>query len=165
MDELIDDVLSLARHGERVVETEPVALSDAAERAWAAAGGPDDSAARLRLRDPPTVRGDESRVVQLFEKLFGNAADHAGPGPTVTVGRLPDEDGFYVADDGPGIPPDRREDVFERGFSTEENGTGFGLGIVAEIVDAHDWTVRVTDAADGGARFEILAPTVEPFDG
>ena len=164
MDELIDDVLSLARHGERVVDAEPVPVGDAAERAWAGVGGSDDPDATLRLRDPPTVRGDESRIVQLFEKLLGNATDHAGPAPTVTVGRLDDDDGFYVEDDGPGVPTDHRDDVFDRGFSTDDDGTGFGLGIVEEIADAHDWTVRVADV-DDGARFEVLAPVVEPFDG
>ena len=165
MNELVDDVLSLARHGERVVDAEPVALGDTAERAWTAVGGADDPDATLRLRDPPTVRGDQSRIVQLFEKLLGNAIDHAGPAPAVTVGRLDDDDGFYVEDDGPGVPPEHRDDVFDRGFSTDEDGTGFGLGIVAEIADAHDWTVRVADGDGGGARFEVLAPVVEPFDG
>jgi signal transduction histidine kinase len=72
---------------------------------------------------------------------------------TVTVGRL--DDGFYVADDGPGIPAERRDRVFETGYSTDEEGTEFGLDIVEDIVDAHDWSIAVTDGVDGGARFEI----------
>ena len=71
----------------------------------------------------------------------------------ITVGDL--EDGFYVADDGPGIPADERTDVFDRGYSTAEEGTGFGLAIVREIVDAHGWSVRATESEAGGARFEI----------
>jgi len=71
----------------------------------------------------------------------------------ITVGRLPD--GFYVADDGPGIPPDERDRVFEPGHSTSEDGTGYGLWIVEEIVTAHGWTVDATESATGGARFEI----------
>ena len=161
MDELIDDVLSLARHGDEVVDAEPVLLDDAAERAWQNVAGGD---ATLVVADPPTVRGDDSRILQLLEKLFGNALDHVGPEVTVTVGALDDQEGFFIADDGPGIPPSERKQVFERGYSTAENGTGFGLGVVAEIVDAHDWTVRVADSADGGARFEVVAPTVEPFE-
>ena len=79
---------------------------------------------------------------------------------TVTVGGL--EDGFYVEDDGPGIPESEREDVFETGYSSVENGTGFGLSIVEQVADAHGWDVRLTDSAAGGARFEITG--VEPVD-
>ena len=74
---------------------------------------------------------------------------------TITVGELADGDGFYVADDGPGIPPKRREQVFERGYSTAAAGTGFGLAIVGEIADAHGWEVEVLESEDGGARFEV----------
>ncbi|WP_245903079.1 ATP-binding protein [Salinigranum rubrum] len=45
--------------------------------------------------------------------------------------------------------------MFEAGYSTAENGTGFGLAIVEQIVDAHEWTVRVTESDSGGTRFEI----------
>jgi PAS domain S-box-containing protein len=82
-----------------------------------------------------------------------DAVEHAGEGVTVTVGAL--EDGFYVADDGPGVPESERERVFESGYSTAEEGTGFGLAIVAEIVQAHGWAVEVGESAAGGARFEI----------
>ncbi|MFC6716550.1 PAS domain S-box protein [Natrialbaceae archaeon GCM10025810] len=74
---------------------------------------------------------------------------------TVTVGELPDGMGFYVEDTGPGIPEAVRERVFESGYSTSDEGTGFGLSIVGEIADAHGWTVTVADGTDGGARFEI----------
>lgn len=63
--------------------------------------------------------------------------------------------GFYVADDGPGIPPDEQKKVFEHGYTTASGGTGIGLVIVRRIADAHGWTVNVTDSADGGARFEF----------
>jgi signal transduction histidine kinase len=71
---------------------------------------------------------------------------------TVTVGGLPD--GFYVADDGEGVPPADRDRVFERGYTTGD-GTGLGLSIVEQIVGAHGWSVRATESEDGGARFEI----------
>jgi len=72
---------------------------------------------------------------------------------TITVGAL--EDGFYVADDGPGVPPDEREVVFEPGYSTRDDGTGLGLAIVERTVAAHDWEMRLTTAEHGGVRFEI----------
>jgi signal transduction histidine kinase len=82
---------------------------------------------------------------------------------SITVGDLDDDTGFYVADDGPGIDPEDRETVFEAGHSTAGTGTGFGLSIVSEVAEAHGWDVSVTDAADGGARFEVSG--VEVVDG
>jgi signal transduction histidine kinase len=74
---------------------------------------------------------------------------------TVTVGPLPDRSGFYVADDGPGVFDAERGRVFEPGYSTADDGTGFGLAIVRDIAAAHGWEVTVTDADGGGARFEF----------
>jgi signal transduction histidine kinase len=76
---------------------------------------------------------------------------------TVTVGELVERDGFYVADDGSGIPPDEYEQVFEIGHSTADEGTGFGLNIVQRVAEAHGWAIGVTDSEDGGARFEITS--------
>jgi signal transduction histidine kinase len=76
-----------------------------------------------------------------------------GPSVTVTVGGT--DEGFYVADDGPGIPPEEREDVFDTGYTTENGGTGLGLAIVSQIVAAHGWEITITDSDSGGARFEI----------
>ncbi|WP_343218024.1 PAS domain S-box protein [Haloplanus halophilus] len=88
----------------------------------------------------------------------GDAVEHGSTDTdddvTVTVGAL-DGDGFYVADDGPGIPEDEREDVFDAGHTTSTDGTGFGLSIVEQVVEAHGWTIEVTESAAGGARFEI----------
>ncbi|MDB2294416.1 HAMP domain-containing sensor histidine kinase, partial [Halorubrum ezzemoulense] len=64
-------------------------------------------------------------------------------------------DGFSVADDGPGIPPEERDRVFETGFTTNPDGTGFGLNIVQQIVTGHDWEIQVTESISGGARFAI----------
>ena len=82
-----------------------------------------------------------------------NAVEHVGSDVHVTVGTL--DDGFYVEDDGPGIPADHRDRVFESGYTNTGDGTGLGLAIVSRIVDAHGWDVRVTEAGNGGARFEI----------
>ncbi|MFB6200643.1 MAG: histidine kinase N-terminal 7TM domain-containing protein [Halorhabdus sp.] len=152
---LIDDLLSLARQGQPIDETEPVDLDAVARRAWGLA---ETESADLDVESGGTVEADPARLQQLFENLFRNAVEHGGD--AVRVGTLSDPPGFYVADDGPGIPPDEREAVFETGYTTDEDGTGFGLGIVAEIVDAHDWTVAVTDSTDGGARFEVTGVEV-----
>jgi signal transduction histidine kinase len=69
---------------------------------------------------------------------------------TVRLGRH--ADGFYVEDDGPGVPPDERDAVFDYEFSTDEDGTGLGLAIVEAIARAHGWSVEMTEGSDGGAR-------------
>jgi PAS domain S-box-containing protein len=74
---------------------------------------------------------------------------------TVRVGRLDDREGFFVVDDGAGISTTDRTRVFDTGFTTAEDGTGFGLAIVTQIVKAHDWVIDLVESADGGARFEI----------
>jgi signal transduction histidine kinase len=88
----------------------------------------------------------------------GTDTDTEGHGVTVRLGRLPD--GFFVEDDGAGIPADEHEQVFEWGYSTNDEGTGIGLSIVSEIAAAHGWDVRVTDGTDGGARFEFTGVDV-----
>jgi PAS domain S-box-containing protein len=90
-------------------------------------------------------------------------AERGDAGVRVTVGPLPDGGegsgaGFYVADDGPGIPDPERDEVFEYGYSTERDGTGFGLATVQRVVEAHGWSVAVggDDApGPGGAAFLI----------
>jgi signal transduction histidine kinase len=91
----------------------------------------------------------------VLENLFRNAIEHGRSDVTIRVGTLSDETGFYVEDDGPGIPSDTRDEVFEQGYSTADDGTGFGLSIVREIAEAHGWEISATDSAEGGARFEI----------
>lgn len=105
--------------------------------------------------DVGTIEADESRLHGLFENLFRNAVEHAGDDVTVRVGRLTDETGFYVEDDGPGIPADDRDEIFDHGFTTSEEGTGYGLSIVAEIVAGHGWDITVSESDTGGTRFEI----------
>jgi len=151
MNELIEDVLTLARQGQTVSERETVDMESLVEAAWGTAG---HSEATLEVDgDLGRLDCDASRVRQLFENLFRNSVEHVGTDVTVTVGRLPD--GFYVADDGPGIPPEDRETVFEAGYSTTREGTGFGLNIVETLATAHGWTVALTESEAGGTRFEF----------
>ena len=82
---------------------------------------------------------------------WANADDVA-----VTVGSLPADRGFYVADDGPGIPAAERESILEFGVSTATDGTGIGLGVVRDIAAAHGWSLTVTESETGGARFEFV---------
>ncbi|WP_340098343.1 PAS domain S-box protein [Salinibaculum salinum] len=147
---LVEDLLALARSGNSVGITEPVTLSELAEVCWQTTPIAD---ATLSVETDTTISADRSRLRQLLENLFRNAVDHGGCEVTVTVGAV--ADGFYVADDGSGIPDGERDEIFEAGYSIADDGTGFGLAIVTEIVEAHGWEIRVTDSETGGARFEI----------
>ncbi|WP_161945964.1 hybrid sensor histidine kinase/response regulator [Halalkaliarchaeum desulfuricum] len=152
MDELIADLLTLAKSGEQVSGMEPCDLGALVDSCW---DNVDTKNATLQNEVDATVRCDHSRVQQLLENLIKNAAEHGGEDVTITVGDLPDTSGFYVEDDGPGIPKPERKKVFESGYSNANGGTGFGLAIVDEIVGAHGWTVHVTEGTEEGTRFEI----------
>jgi signal transduction histidine kinase len=152
MQTLIEDLLTLAEQGRPVEDREPVTLASVSERSWDHVETDDHT---LVVDTELTVTGNANRLQQLFENLFRNAVDYGGDDVTVTVGTLSDETGFYVADDGPGIPAEHRGDVFDRGYSLSDSGTGFGLAIVREVASAHDWSVRASESADGGARFEF----------
>ncbi|WP_207592520.1 ATP-binding protein [Halomontanus rarus] len=150
MGAIIDDVLALAREGESIDDAVEVDLEELATAAWS---NVDHGDATLSVVGTRRFEGDRNRLLRAFENLFRNAIEHGGPGVTVEVG--PAESGFYVADDGSGIPPHVVDDVFEYGQTTAQEGTGFGLAIVEAIVTAHDWTVAVDETATEGARFVV----------
>ena len=157
MNELIDVLLTMARQGQTVADPEPVSLDECATNAWATA---DTDGMELRVETDRTVPADPARLRQAFENLFRNANDHSNAA-TVTVTTT--AEGFAVEDDGVGIDPDDREDLFEFGYTTDEEGTGIGLAVVERIIEAHGWGIEVGESDDDGARFEItgVSQTVE----
>jgi len=150
MEALIEDLLALAREDDTAADVEPVDPASAVRECWA---NVETGEASLVVEVDRPILADERRLKQLLENLIRNAVEHGGDDVTVTVGEL--DDGFFVEDDGVGIPADRRESVFEAGYSTSDEGTGFGLRIVKQVVADHDWEIRVTEGRGGGARFEV----------
>jgi len=150
MSDLIDDVLTWAREGDAVEATEPVSVPALVAECWSDRQPTDGT---LEIETERTVAADRSRLRQLFDNLLDNAVTYAGPGATIRVGDV--DGGVYVADDGPGIPPEERDAVFEFGHALAAESTGFGLAIVGEIVEAHGWSITLTESESGGARFEI----------
>ena len=188
METLTDDLLTLAKAGQRVDDVEPIHLATLARTCWQTVR---TAGATLELETDQTVLADRTRLQQLLENLIRNAVEHGSTSPrshapedavehgstsrqpeaedavehgtsdaeegesdvTVTIGAL--AGGFCVSDNGRGIPEADRDSIFEHGYSTADGGTGFGLAIVADIVEAHDWSIMVTDSDAGGARFEI----------
>ena len=160
MEAIIQDILTLARTGQPIEKTEPIALSALATASWDVV---ETTNANLVIEDDTGLQVDVDRVQQLLENLFRNAIEHGGTDVTISVGPLDEDAGFYVADDGVGIAPEHRENVFESGYSTAQNGTGLGLAIVDEVATAHGWDVRIVESTHGGARFEFAA-TAEKYE-
>ncbi len=154
METIIEDVLTLARQGESVEEAERVDLAALAADCWESV---ETNAATLSTDDEITVLADPSRCRQLLENLIRNSVEHISDDVSIRISSLPG--GFYFEDDGPGIDPDDREAVFEAGYTTNREGTGFGLNIVKEIANAHGWRVDITEGSEGGARFEFTGVT------
>ncbi|MFB6164737.1 MAG: histidine kinase N-terminal 7TM domain-containing protein [Haloarculaceae archaeon] len=149
-DTFLEELLDLAQRGETVTELRPVAIEAVVE---AAAAGVDEPRLRVDVETDAVVVADDNRLEQVFDNLLRNARDHADGDVTVTVGET--DQGIYVEDDGPGVPADEREAVFDAGYTTRTEGTGFGLAIVRNVVEAHGWSITVTEGSTGGARFEI----------
>lgn len=175
MERIVRDVLTLANVRDAISPTEQTAIDAAAGDAWRSV---DTGSATLDVAESlPTATADADRLRRLFENLFRNSVEHgtserksaasdpaaqapaddqsdsSRSGVTVRVGSL--DGGFFVADDGPGVDPGERDVVFDPGYSASGAGTGLGLAIVERIAEAHGWTVTLTTAPDGGARFEI----------
>jgi PAS domain S-box-containing protein len=157
MEHIIDDMLTMAKQGQTVTEPKEIALADLCERSW---NHVTTKQAALHAETDKRLLADPGRLGHVFENLFRNAIEHGGTDVTITVGDV--DSGFYVADDGSGIPEDERDDIFEKGFTTRADGTGFGLAIVRTAIEAHGWEIDVTESADGGARFEITGVEQSP---
>ena len=167
MSTMIEDLLTMARDGRDVEAAAPVDLDAAAAEAWHTVETGDAS---LVADTGRTILADDSRLANLFENLYRNAIEHgaAADGPPVTVRVEATPEGFAVADDGVGIPPDIRGSVTESGYTTRGGNTGYGLAIVDEIATAHGWELTVTESDAGGARFEFAGVGTDgdaPADG
>ena len=172
---LIEELLDLAREGQTLDfdRVERVSVGDVARAAWDTV---DTGGAALTVEAEWEVDADESRLRQLFENLFRNCVEHGSTNSRpeaddsvehardddapveVRVGRLDAGCGFFVEDDGPGVPDDIRDTVFDVGVTAVDGGTGFGLAIVRNVAEAHGWDVRLTEGEQGGARFEFVVP-------
>jgi Signal transduction histidine kinase len=163
MNEIIEDMLLLTWSEQELSpdDLEPAELEPAAREAWDNVDAPE---ATLQVGASARLRGHEGRLRRLLENLFRNAVEHGDEAVSVTVGSLSDgqsssnetsSGGFFVEDDGPGIPAEKRETVLEGGYSSREEGTGLGLSIVQGIAEAHGRAVTLTEADGEGARVEF----------
>ena len=132
--------------------------------------------------DLPMLEGDQHQLCQVFTNLIANAFEALeGKGNvaiTASLGAIEPDPEFGVApvlaptlvvdvcDNGPGVPPDLSDRIYDPFFTTKVKGTGLGLGIVRKIVDAHDGRIDLHSNPDTGTRFRVTLPvssTAAPF--
>jgi len=173
MTRLVDDLLLLAKAEQgQFLRVEPVELADFVPELWHGTTLLADRRFQLDAVPPGTLLADPDRLAQALRNMLANAIDHtAAPNGSV---RLSVESlsgarvRFVVEDDGPGIPADQRERVFDRFHRTDaardraSGGTGLGLAIVRAIAQAHGGHVAAGRAQSGGARIELELPRFTP---
>jgi PAS domain S-box-containing protein len=152
VDDLRGDIVNMLRSREIVGETESVEVAEAAESAWESVTVQCD--ATLETVDSTKIEADPDALGRLLQNLLSNSVEHGSEEISIRVGKT--EDGFYLEDNGPGIPEKHREDVLTPGFTTKSGGNGMGMASVRQIVDAHGWQINITEAETlDGVRFEI----------
>ena len=168
---LIEDLLTISRleSGQVVLNLQPVELRDETQRVA------DDLGARAREKNVTvanevpsglTARADANRLQQVLFNLIENAIKYGRRSGRVTIGGKSSADKIeiFVRDDGPGIPAEARDRVFERFYrvdrarSRDTGGTGLGLSIVKHIVQAHGGEVWLESELDEGTVFHITLP-------
>ncbi|MEU6036319.1 HAMP domain-containing sensor histidine kinase [Actinomadura sp. NPDC047616] len=167
---LAADLLLLARldAGDRPVEAKPVDLAALVgeELRRRPAGGRDLAVHADVAGDAPPVMGGRTRLARVLSNLLDNAERHAESAIRVSLAASADGTRavLRVADDGPGVPPDDRERIFERfvrlddARSRDDGGAGLGLAIARDLVRTHGGTLTVGEAPGGGALFEVQLP-------
>lgn len=157
IDVLVEQILTMTKHETTPRATEQIALQDISERVWKMT---ETENGTLEINGTREFKADQSRLQQVLQNLFENAIKHSEGEVTISVGTV--DDGIYVEDTGPGIPENKRSEVFESGYTTKKNNTGLGLNIVKQIIEGHGWDITVEEGSSGGARFEITGITFEP---
>ncbi|WP_181772424.1 sensor histidine kinase [Amycolatopsis pittospori] len=163
LQDLVADLVLLGKLDNAEPERlKPVRLSEVVESCLSGRQG-----VRAEVEGSPVVLGNRGRLERLLRNLVDNAQRHTETGVVVSASTV---DGFgvlTVTDDGPGIPPEDCERVFDRfvrlddGRARDEGGAGLGLAIVADIARAHGGTVEIADH-EGGARVVVRLPSADP---
>lgn len=171
MSRIVEDLLILARSDQPdFIDAHPIDLSEFVDELAVKASSLAGKPVAHTPSDPAVVRGDSQRLTQAVLNLVRNAIEHTSPQVTVSLGAKANGSWtrIWVADDGPGIPPEEQKRLFER-FARgrwgrrQTEGAGLGLSIVKAIAEGHGGTVDV-ETGTGGSTFTIVIPTtgVEP---
>jgi two-component system OmpR family sensor kinase len=168
MGELVEELLLLARLDQGLpLEREPVEMAAVVEAAVDAARASDpERPIDVEAHAPLVVLGAESRLRQVVDNLLTNARVHTPAATSVHV-RLASEDGqavLEVADEGPGVPAQEADRIFERfhridrSRARSQGGVGLGLAIVRSVVEAHGGAVVYRPRPGGGSLFRVSLP-------
>lgn len=159
MDNLISDSVELAEGGKKVVDFKSINLKRLLEKCKENAIG---DKAELECADKVVIKADKDKLSNLIENIYNNAIEHNDKQDLILRSGAIEENGFYIEDNGKGIPEEEREKVLKSGYKGDNSsGSGLGLKIVDEIVKSHDWSLEITESASGGARFEITGVEIE----
>ena len=178
LQELIDDLLmfSLASRGALSLQIEAVDLGQLAGAALAASQRKaEDRGIRLENEvgaNLPLVRADGQKIAWVLAQLLDNGIKYTGPGGMVTFSVHPDDSSphlirFGVSDTGVGIPPGRLEEIFEpfhqldSSSTRQQGGTGLGLALVREIVQAHGSRMDLSSVVDSGTTFSFTLVSID----
>lgn len=156
IEDIIDSLLELATQNKEIEKVTKLDLESISKESWGMLNHTD---AKLNIVETIEFEADEKRIKNVFENLFRNAQDHSSDDiqTKIQVGPLKNKNGFYIEDNGPGIPKNKRDSIFDYGITHSPDGTGLGLGIVKDIINAHSWDIIVKDGDElSGARFEII---------
>jgi signal transduction histidine kinase len=159
---LVDDLLALARHDEQLAP--PGTILDLDDLVLADARRPRRVPVDTSAVSAGRVRGRDHELARVVTHLLDNAARHARSKVMVELATTSDQVHLIVDDDGPGVPSDERERVFERFVRLDDarerdaGGAGLGLAVVASVVRAGGGGVLVSESPTGGARFEVTLP-------
>ncbi len=159
LNRLVTNILEFARPREpnrRMVALADV-LAEAAQTIAPAVEGKD-----IKLRLPPReveVSADPDDLARALGNLLRNAAEAVEAGGLIVVRARPSREGgggvIWVEDDGPGVPAEMADRVFEPFATTKHSGTGLGLAIVHQVAEAHGGRIRLRRSRLGGARFVL----------
>lgn len=166
MQNLVERLLLMARTdaGTALSRSTAVDLDDAIDAVASAYSDSGPVDIDLRAVRPVQVHGDRYLLEQVTRNLLDNAVRHASRSVDVALSVVGDEAVLTIDDDGPGVPPEHRDEIFRRftrlddARGRDEGGVGLGLAIVRDIVRAHGGTVAIRSAPTGGARFEVRLP-------
>jgi PAS domain S-box-containing protein len=158
----VEELLQFAKPS--AIETVDTDVHSLIERVWGMVREDARSAGirfeRRFVHDLPPLEVDPAQIEQVLYNLLLNAAQVMDFSGTIQVGTELRNGEVFIAvrDDGPGLPPDRGDEIFKPFFSTRTQGTGLGLAIVRKIVLAHDGRIEAADRPEGGAEFRVVLP-------
>lgn len=173
LDQLVTDMLTLASaEAGQLIEPQQIDLREFFADVWRDLPLFGERDFRLEAVGG-TLRADPDRLTQVLRNLVRNAVAHTQPGDRISIQARAHADRLEITicDDGPGIPPEELERIFERfhrvdsGRARARGGSGLGLAIARAIVEAHGGRIRAESARGRGATLRLDLPGYRPPDG